>query len=72
LVCDRCGSALDQRADDTVDAIKRRLDIYFEQTAPLLAYYEGRGLLSRIDGDQPIDAVTAGIEAAIEAAIVSR
>ena len=52
-VCDRCGFGLTQRADDTFDAIKRRLDIYFEQTEPLLAYYESRGLLSRVSRHLP-------------------
>jgi adenylate kinase len=70
-VCDRCGFGLIQRADDTEDAVKRRLDLYFEQTAPLLVYYEQRGLLSRVDGDRPIEDVTAGIEAAIGAAAVA-
>jgi adenylate kinase len=66
-VCDRCGFGLSQRADDTAEAIKRRLDIYFEQTEPLLAYYESRDLLSRVDGDQTIDEVSASIAAAIDA-----
>jgi adenylate kinase len=65
-VCDRCGFGLVQRSDDTVDAIKRRLNIYFEQTEPLLDYYEARGLLRRVDGDQSIEQVTAGIAAAID------
>jgi len=69
MVCDRCGFGLTQRADDTVDAIKRRLDIYFEQTEPLLAYYESRGLLSRVDGDQTIEAVTEDIAAAIDSSL---
>jgi adenylate kinase len=64
-VCDHCGTGLIQRPDDTPEAIKRRLDIYFEQTAPLLAYYEQRGLLSRIDGNRDIDDVTEAIAAAI-------
>lgn len=67
-VCDRCGAALIQRADDTPEAIKRRLDIYFEQTAPLLAYYESRGLLSQVDGDQSIEAVAEAIGEAIDGA----
>lgn len=65
-VCDRCGHQLTQRKDDTPEAITRRLDIYFEQTEPLLAYYEARGLLQRVDGDQQIDAVTEAIVAAIQ------
>lgn len=64
-VCDRCSSNLVQRPDDTPEAISRRLDIYFGQTAPLLAYYESRGLLTRVDGDGAIDVVTQSIVSAI-------
>jgi adenylate kinase len=67
-LCDKEGAELIQRADDTPDAINRRLDLYFEQTEPLLAYYEARGLLKRVDGDQPIEAVTDQLVAAIELA----
>ena len=65
LLCDREGAALVQRADDTPDAINRRLDLYFEQTEPLLTYYDERGLLMRIDGDQPIEIVSDQIVSAI-------
>lgn len=64
-VCDRCGGEVVQREDDTPAAVTKRLEIYFDQTAPLLGFYEGRGLLAAVDGDRPIEAVTDGIEAAI-------
>lgn len=64
-VCDRCGSPLIQRADDTKEAIERRLDTYFRETEPLLSFYAAQGLLKRIDGDQGIDEVTEQISAAI-------
>lgn len=64
-ICDNDGTALIQRADDTPEAINRRLDLYFQQTEPLLAYYEARGLLKRVDGDRTIDSVTDQIAAAI-------
>jgi len=67
-VCDRCGSLLVQRADDTPEAIGRRLDIYFAQIEPLLAYYAERGLLTRVNGDQSIDKVTKALVSAIESA----
>jgi adenylate kinase len=70
-ICDRCGGALIQRPDDTPEAIERRLETYFAQTEPLLAYYEARGLLTRVDGDRPIDEVTDGIASAIDAATVA-
>ncbi len=64
-VCDREGATLIQREDDTPDAIRRRLELYDELTAPLLAYYDARGLLHRVDGNQPIDTVTNAIIDAI-------
>lgn len=64
-ICDRCGGPLIQRSDDTPEAIARRLDIYEEQTAPLLEYYRQRGLLVDIDGDRSIDEVSQSILAAL-------
>ena len=60
-VCDVCGSQLTQRSDDTPEAVERRLSIYYEQTAPVLAYYRKAGLLIDIDGDRPIDEVSSSI-----------
>jgi adenylate kinase len=63
-VCDRDGTALVQREDDRPEVFRARLR---EQMAPLedvVTYYAGRGLLTRVDGEQPIDAVTAAIRAA--------
>lgn len=48
-VCDQCGGELYQRADDSLKTAKDRLRIYHEQTAPLIAYYEQRGLLAKIN-----------------------
>jgi adenylate kinase len=64
-VCDKCGSKLIQREDDTPEAIGRRLDLYDEKTAPLLNFYEQRGLLKRVSGEQSIDDVTEDVLAAI-------
>lgn len=50
------------RADDNPDALKRRLEEYRVQTAPLIDYYEKKGLLRMVDGMAPIDAVTAAID----------
>lgn len=58
---------IEGRADDTAEAIGRRLDIYDEQTAPLSHAYADRHLLVRIDGLGEIDAVTARIIAALDA-----
>lgn len=56
-VCDTCGGELYQRPDDTVATAKRRLEVYFEQTAPLIAYYREANKLIEINGGQPIPAV---------------
>ena len=42
-ICDVCGGDVEQRADDTPDAVNRRLDLYETQTAPLIDYYEDEG-----------------------------
>ena len=55
--CDRCGAALFQRNDDRQETVEARLTVYDEQTAPLIAYYRQRGLLSDLDGAGPIEAV---------------
>ena len=53
------------RADDTEDVIRRRLEIYQEQTAPLTALYKSRGLLVQVDGLGSVEDVTARISAAL-------
>ena len=60
-ICDRCGGVVVQREDDQPGPIKRRLGLYFEQTAPLLSYYRDLGLLHTVDGNQSIEAVTEAI-----------
>jgi adenylate kinase len=54
-----------QRDDDHPDAVARRLELYDEKTAPLLTYYAERGLLKRVNGDQPVDDVSEEIARAI-------
>lgn len=49
-ICDVCGGDVQQRADDTPDAVNRRLDLYESQTSPLIEYYSSRGALSVING----------------------
>ena len=56
-VCDRCGQELYQRDDDTEDTIRERLSVYHEQTAPLVEYYENKGVLARIPADREIDEI---------------
>jgi adenylate kinase len=64
-VCDNDGGELYQRDDDRPETVRKRLQVYWEQTSPLIDYYRGQGVLVEIDGDQPIDAVTAGLRAAV-------
>jgi adenylate kinase len=54
------------RKDDTPEVFKQRLEAYHAQTAPLTAYYTGKGMLKTIDGMQPIDRVTAGLMTVLE------
>lgn len=56
-VCDVCGGPLYQRPDDKAETARQRLRVYFEQTEPVLAYYERQGLLVEIDGERSIEAV---------------
>lgn len=64
--CDRCPGALIQRDDDQPEAIRRRLDVYAQQTAPLIDYYERSGKLRRVNGAREPDAVGADLLAALE------
>jgi adenylate kinase len=64
-VCDSCGGQVTQRADDTPEAVAKRLDLYDIETAPLLDRYEEQGLVQRVDGDRAIEDVTESIVAAI-------
>jgi len=61
-VCDACGSELYQRDDDSEKTIKERLNVYAEQTAPLIDYYNEKRLLGRVNGVGPIEEILARIE----------
>jgi adenylate kinase len=64
--CDVCGGELYQREDDKPEVAKNRLKVYFEQTAPLIEYYRGRGLLVEINGEQSIEKVQEDLEAVVK------
>jgi len=67
-VCDQCGSTeFVRRKDDNPETMKTRLDAYRKQTAPILPYYEARGLLRQVDGMAPMDRVAGQIDAVLEA-----
>jgi adenylate kinase len=57
-VCDACGGELFQRDDDREETIRRRLEVYQEQTAPLISFYEKEGILAGIDATGPVEEVT--------------
>jgi adenylate kinase len=63
--CDNCGGVLFQRDDDQAETIRHRLDVYYEQTAPLIGYYAERGILVGIDAMGPVDDVTERASAAL-------
>ena len=66
--CDRCAGQLYQRPDDTVETAKKRLEVYFRQTAPLVDWYREKGVLMEVDGEQAIPQVQAALVKAIEGA----
>lgn len=63
--CDDDGAQLYQREDDKPETVRNRINVYFEQTAPLISYYQEEGLLVEVDGIQEIDAVTQDILEAV-------
>jgi adenylate kinase len=68
-VCDVCGGELYQRSDDNEDTVRNRLQVYGRQTAPLIGYYEGHGLLRRFyGGGRGPDDVFAEVEALLAGA----
>ena len=56
--CDQCGGELYQRDDDKPETIKARIEVYHNQTAPLIKYYRAADILHEVDGDKDIDQVT--------------
>lgn len=65
--CDKCGEELIQRNDDKAETVLNRLEVYHAQTAPLIGYYEKKGLLKVIAGDQNIDGIFTAIMNALGA-----
>jgi adenylate kinase len=64
-VCDRCGGELYQRDDDSEATVRHRLEVYARQTAPLLDYYRGRGLLSSVKGAGDMATIGVAIRKAV-------
>ena len=60
-ICDKCGGELYQRKDDTEETVANRINVYQEQTQPLIEYYAKKGIILDINGEQPIDKVGSDI-----------
>ena len=65
-ICDKCGSNLFQRADDNEATVKNRLDVYHNQTEPLIEFYTNKGLLATIIGQQEITDTIALVKAELD------
>jgi adenylate kinase len=65
--CDACGGETHQRGDDREETVRRRLAVYADQTAPLISFYEGRGLLRRVAGTGEIPGIFQRITRALGA-----
>lgn len=64
--CDKCGgTAFKRRADDNAETVRERLKAYHDQTAPLIAYYDGKGVLARIDAMGSIDQIRKALGALV-------
>lgn len=70
-ICDVDGSELYQRDDDKAETVKRRIHVYLEQTLPLIEYYQQKGILIEINGNQPIEKVTADLLSALSKIVLS-
>ena len=64
-VCDRCGGEIYQRDDDREEVIRNRLNVYYEQTSPLIEYYEKKSLLKKVDASESSDTVLTMIESLV-------
>jgi len=63
--CSHCGGELYQREDDNPEAVKRRIEVYYEETLPVLAFYRERGVLIDIPGDNTVEDVNKRVMAAL-------
>ena len=64
--CDKCGSGLYQRDDDTEETISKRLEVYKIKTAPLMDYFSAKGILKRVSGEGSIDEIFSRVKAAMD------
>lgn len=66
-ICDVCSAALVLRDDDQPETVKKRLNVYHEQTQPLIEYYQGKGILKSVDGTKIMDVIFDEIVKILEA-----
>ncbi len=64
--CDKCGGELYQRDDDKEETVRQRFKVYMENTAPLIEYYEKKGILYKVDGTKNIDEVFQQIDEVLQ------
>lgn len=67
--CDKDGGELIQRPDDKAETVKKRIEEYVRNTAPLIEYYRSKGLLAEVNGEQAIENVSADLLAAVNRAV---
>ncbi|HWQ30281.1 MAG TPA: adenylate kinase [Negativicutes bacterium] len=65
-ICDKCGGELYTRDDDKLETVQNRLNVYKNQTFPLIDYYKKKGILISVNGDEPVDKVYDAIITALE------
>jgi adenylate kinase len=65
-ICDACGGELVLRNDDKPETVQKRLDVYHEQTQPLIDYYQTQNILKEVDGTLPLEDVFSAIIAILE------
>jgi adenylate kinase len=64
-ICDACGGELAIRKDDAPETVKQRLTVYHNETEPLKEFYQKMGVLTEVEGNQPIENATKDILAAL-------
>jgi adenylate kinase len=69
-ICDQCGGEIYQRDDDLPDTVQKRLQVYQNQTEPLISYYRGKGLLESFNGQEPVKVLFEKICQALEVRLV--
>jgi len=64
-ICDKCGAEMYQRDDDKEETVKKRLEVYYKETSPLIDYYRKKNILKDVDGEGGVDAVMERVKKAL-------